>query len=372
MTTIARWRAAFRCPRCTIAFFVLLNVFLSSWPLHAGDTLQGINRPNLAWMKPNERAAVINSMAEAGFTLVRFTAITPIASSLDAVEEATRNGMRVLLQLGVGDPVYFRAPDAMRTSYGRTWNAARLSMIDLDLFRSFVREVLTDLDRRGVRLAGLQIGNEINWAHFNGDLRISSRAGVAVARSVETLHDPDAFLRGLDRYIDALKIVREELARSTLNHEVQLIASGLVVGDFAFADAMGFEVVPARTALMLLRQRGLDQLVDIYGVHVYPPATTNPLTMLRSVEVALSQCADPQHGKPCWLTEWGFTNTEQACPTDDRRRAAAVRRVMGALRTYRDEGRLGAAFYFDWDRSPHYSVWRCNGLTDAGRAILDR
>jgi hypothetical protein len=32
-------------------------------------------------------------------------------------------------------------------------------------------------------------------------------------------------------------------------------------------------------------------------------------------------------------------------------------------------GRIAAAFYFDWDEAK-YGVWRCGGLSPAGRAAV--
>lgn len=35
-----------------------------------------------------------------------------------------------------------------------------------------------------------------------------------------------------------------------------------------------------------------------------------------------------------------------------------------------EEKRLEAAFYYDWDTQPAYSVWRCGALSPAGAAAI--
>lgn len=36
-----------------------------------------------------------------------------------------------------------------------------------------------------------------------------------------------------------------------------------------------------------------------------------------------------------------------------------------------NKGRLKAAFYYDWDTQPVYSVWRCGALSPAGIAATE-
>jgi hypothetical protein len=35
--------------------------------------------------------------------------------------------------------------------------------------------------------------------------------------------------------------------------------------------------------------------------------------------------------------------------------------------------RIGASYYYDWDDKPiEYAVWRCGGLTEAGKILFGR
>ena len=82
-------------------------------------------------------------------------------------------------------------------------------------------------------------------------------------------------------------------------------------------------------------------------------------------------CRPEGEGKPCWVTEWGIANTALSCPVDDRERERAIRAVRRSFAALMEEGRLDAAFYYDWDTQPVYSVWRCGVLSAAGVAATE-
>ena len=47
---------------------------------------------------------------------------------------------------------------------------APLSQLDPDYFREKFGSLWREIEQRGIRLAAIEAGNEINWAAFNGDL----------------------------------------------------------------------------------------------------------------------------------------------------------------------------------------------------------
>ena len=71
------------------------------------------------------------------------------------------------------------------------------------------------------------------------------------------------------------------------------------------------------------------------------------------------------------MTEWGIANTALSCPVDDRKREGAIRAMRRSFAALMKEGRLDAAFYYDWDTQPVYSVWRCGALSPAGVAATE-
>jgi hypothetical protein len=93
---------------------------------------------------------------------------------------------------------------------------------------------------------------------------------------------------------------------------------------------------------------------------------------------AVSQCrpAGVASGKPCWITEWGFSNNDKSCPLNDSARAVLIRETTNELRDLARQGRLVSVFYYSWDSAPGSgqinpsSVFRCGVLTDAGKLAL--
>lgn len=357
------------------AFLPLLSAFMLWTSSVAADekSLQhGVNRVNLGEKKSRQQTSILHEMANFGVTAARLTLAPPFAASLESVRQAQALGINVLMVVMTSSEPFYRSHKAaLRTSHGRTWDVARLSMLDLVLFRQSIRDTLSALDDAKVTLAGIELGNEINWAHFNGDLVVHPKPNTPVAMSIDELSNREAFLAGLDKYIEALRIVREEAKASAYNKDIPIISAGLVPSAPIYAKQIGYEVVPAMEMIEALQQRGLDDLVDAYGIHVYPAQPTAEARRARIAE-AFAICAPSPQGKPCWLTEWGLNNVQKTCPLDDTKRAETAKEIMALLGEYEAKGVLDAAYYFDWDASPVLSLKRCGGLSETGKRVLEK
>ena len=69
----------------------------------------------------------------------------------------------------------------------------------------------------------------------------------------------------------------------------------------------------------------MDQLVDGYGMHVYPDADPHRPVAARTASLDQSLFAACRQGaKPCWLTEWGIPNGSDACPIDETTAAGRI------------------------------------------------
>jgi hypothetical protein len=102
--------------------------------------------------------------------------------------------------------------------------------------------------------------------------------------------------------------------------------------------------------IAFLRQNGLDTLADGYGVHIYPTGDPNASVAARIAELngkrLLSECG--AGSKPCWLTEWGVSNSAKACPLDDSKRSQAIKAERGAHSQFVRQGKLAALIYYAW------------------------
>jgi len=128
-----------------------------------------------------------------------------------------------------------------------------------------------------------------------------------------------------------------------------------------------------------MRANGLDNLVDVYGIHTYPWTDNpgNPSAMAgrrnRLQKYVLKECS-PQgssEGKPCWITEWGFPNHDTSCPTHETDQTALVNETRANFRPYIEQNRVVGLFYYAWiDTREGFAIYRCDHLTETGRLAL--
>ena len=351
-----------------LCLLTLLSAFGPVPPAAADDALPdriGINRVNLAWLSRADQERVLKDIAASGITHVRLSLSRPVDKSIDAIEIADRLGLKILLEIQLGNKDYYPAAAAPRTSFGRIWDVQRLSDLDLGLYRAQLRSALRRIDGMGIRIDAVEPGNEINYSAYNGDLIVYEKPGRRTPRNASEVADRSAFERGLEAYVAAVRITREELQATAHNQEALLISAGLSDVGTSEADHRGMERLDPGEFISLLQKRRIDRLVDAYGIHVYP-GRKDEAALARYVTTLLGFCRPEGEGKPCWVTEWGIANTASTCPIDDREREAAVRAVRRSFAELMEKGRLKAAFYYDWDTQPVYSVWRCGTLSPAG------
>lgn len=339
----------------------------------AGDALPdriGINRVNLAWLSRADQERVLREIAASGISHVRLSLSRPVEKSIEALEMADRLDLKILVEIQLGNKDYYPAEVRPRTGFGRIWDVQRLSDLDLDLYRAQLRAALRRIDGMGIRIDAVEPGNEINYSAYNGDLVVYEKPGRQTPRSVSEVANRPAFERGLDAYVGAVRITREELRATVHSRGALLISAGLSDIGADEADYRGMERLDPGAFVSLLRERGIDALIDGYGIHVYP-GRKGDAALVRYVTTLLDFCQPEGEGKPCWVTEWGIANTAVSCPIDDREREGAIRAMRRVFAQGMAARTLEAAFYYDWDTQPVYSVWRCGALSPAGVAATE-
>ncbi|CAM5216678.1 Glycoside hydrolase OS=Bosea thiooxidans OX=53254 GN=SAMN05660750_01347 PE=4 SV=1 [Bosea thiooxidans] len=330
----------------------------------------GVNRVNLAWLDAAGREKVLDQIAQSGIRSVRLSLTNPMDASIDAVRVAHQKGLAILLEVSLNNAALYPKGTKPRSGRGRIWDMYRLSDISPELYRATLRDALQRIDSLGVPLIAVEPGNEINWGAYNGDLEIRPEANTRTARSLRDVADPDGLARGAANYVQLLKVTRAELAKTRLSAGAKVVSAGLSDIPPEHADRRGIDSIDPVSFTALLREHGLDQAADGYGIHIYPGGDRTPAAREQHVEQALSICRSrPAEGKPCWITEWGFANTAKTCPTDDSRRERLVKATRERFADLMRDGRIAAAFYFDWDATT-YGIWRCGGLSPAGRAAV--
>ncbi|MDX1150705.1 glycoside hydrolase [Sinorhizobium medicae] len=355
-----------------IAATLLAALLAFAAPAHAGEVPAvriGINRMNLAWLPRSEQEKVLKDIAMSGATDIRLSLSRPVDKSIEALAIAHRLGLRILLEIQLGNKSYYPQSAGPRTGHGRIWDVYRLSDLDLARYRRELRDALRRIGALGIRLEAIEPGNEINYAGYNGDLAVFRKPGTRTPRSLGELQDRAGFERGLDNYVQAVAITRSEVRRTTHSRDAAVISAGLSDMSAAEADRRGMERLDPHQLVSLLRERGIDDLVDAYGIHIYPGRKAAPAIAAR-VRSLLEFCQPAATGRSCWVTEWGIANTARSCPVDDRSRGKAIGATRAAFGEFTEAGRLTAAYYYDWDSEPSYSLWRCGNLSpDAATAL---
>ncbi|MGO4623421.1 glycoside hydrolase [Ensifer sp. 2TAB8] len=329
----------------------------------------GVNRLNLAWLDQAEQERVLKEIADSGATHVRLSLSRPVDKSIEAVGMASRLGLRVLLEIQLSNKDYYADAVRPRSGQGRIWDINRLSDLDLDRYRLGLRDALTRLDALGVRLEAVEPGNEINLAGYNGDLAVYREPGQQTPRTLADLKYRAAFEEGLDRYIKALRITRDEVRKSAKSGGAVIVSAGLSDMGAKEADRQGMERLDPAEVIALLRERGMDQYVDAYGIHIYPARRASKA--IKSVVTKLLDfCKPSESGRPCWVTEWGIANTARSCPVDDSHREGAMAAMRTVFSQMANAKRLDAAYYYDWDTQQAYRLWRCGKLSPAGAMAI--
>lgn len=367
-----RWRPLSHSPgvRFSLTLSAVLAAVLCATPSGASvDARFGVNRVNLAWLPAAERENLLDEMAKNGIVSVRLSLTKPIDASIDALRVAHEKGLAILLEIPLSNPAYFPQGTKPRSGHGRIWDMYRLSDISPDQFRSVFGDALRKIDQLGIPLVAIEPGNEINWGAYNGDLEVKAKAKTRTARSLADVGDPQSVEQGAANYVQLLKVVREELASTKFSKDAKVVSAGLSDIPLADADRRGIDSIDPSTFTALLRKHGLDSAVDGYGIHIYPGSGGSALVREKHVDQALSICGSQPGGKPCWITEWGFSNTSKTCPADDSSREHLVRAARNEFEELMKTGRVAAAYYFDWDATP-YGVWRCGGLSPAGKTAV--
>lgn len=254
----------------------------------------------------------------------------------------------------------------------KSWSDVKLSQITPQEFAEKFKPLLDKLETAGVRLAAFELGNEINTARFNGDLPDPGSGRELRLADLNNPNDPEgqAVAKGYRAYVQVMATLKDLRDHSKLNQHTPIISGGL-------AQKLGGkqDEVNLLDAVAFFRQNGMDKLVNGYGIHVYPSGDVNRPVSARIASLDESMfAACRQGGKPCWVTEWGFGNSDESCPLSDGIRVKLNQTMRSVFQHFASQGLLGAIIYYDWTGKPgkndSQGIFRCGALTDAGKLAL--
>jgi hypothetical protein len=345
----------------------------------------GVNVVNPMGVRLADRDTVLRQLQAAGVHVIR-CGITADDKGIDFACRAAAKGIRLLLILGPqyqsNAPVRPYQPD----KFPLMWSGHPLSAADPELSKIYFQKLFDSLDARGVLLAGVELGNEINWAAFNQEFPLPGE-GKILGRA-DLLNDPEGrqIAAGFLQYLKVLAALKYTRDHSRLNRRVPIVSAGLVcaVDGAKLYNNKKEDMVSLSATIGFLRANGLDSLVDAYGIHPYSSsdhpgdtaAAAKRAAILENIFLAACGSAATGKHKPCWITEWGFQNRDTSCPLKDTDRSLLVQEMRTDFSKAAAEGKLTGIIYFDWcgnleARHPDpFSIYRCGALTESGRLAI--
>jgi hypothetical protein len=353
-------------------------------PANAQDVVVGVNVVNPMRASVADQNDVLSQLQAAHVHVIR-CGISNDDKGIDFAKRAAAKGIR--LQLGLGAEY---SPNAPTRSYQpeqfpAMWGGHPLSYADPALSHAYYQKLFDALDANGIVLAGIELGNEINWAAFNPEFPLPGEGKILSLADLS--HDPEGqqIAKGFLQYLKILAVLKEVRDHSRLNRAAPIISAGMVAapdGEKLYNNKRE-DMVSLPATMTFLRSHSLDALVDGYGIHSYPSTdhpgapTAAASRAARFESVDLGPCRPAgQGGKPCWFTEWGFPNSDFSCPSKDSARALLVEEMRINFARAAAEHRLAGITYFAWNSDPWSkqpdadSIYRCGGLTESGQLAI--
>jgi hypothetical protein len=329
----------------------------------------GVNVNSFQNFSAPDQQTIVDQLKRSAVRFVR-TSLRPDDKNMNLAKNLQSDGIGLVLVAG---PVFLPNAQTRPADEKRHMRSAMpLSAADPERSKAYFQSVFDKLDADGVRLAAIEAGNEINWPDFNGDFPVP---GQGKAFTLDDLsRDPEAkqVAAGLLQYLKVLTVLKEVRDHSKLNQHTPIISAGMATASGgAWQQGLQLDSVPIPVTYAFLRAHGLDNLVDGYGVHTYPPAVKpGDKNALASRNAELDKDVfPPGNRKPYWVTEWGFPSVATSS-ADDQARAqsvAAMRDYFGGL--FR-QGRLGGLFWYVWNEPDRDSIYRGGDIMDAGRRAV--
>src|SRR5262249_16914365 len=147
---------------------LILTVAILWVPAFGRDTKcdVGVNVNSFQNFSAAEQQTIVEQLKHSGVNYVR-TSLRPDDKNMTLAKTLQSQGIGLVLEVGAAfsPNAPLRAADSKRSMR----SAMPLSYIDPERSQAFYQTVFDKLDAYGVSLAGIEVGNEINWPDFNAD-----------------------------------------------------------------------------------------------------------------------------------------------------------------------------------------------------------
>jgi hypothetical protein len=177
------------------ACLVVLLGFVLPLPLASAqtrDVVVGVNLVNGPdQLTPQEQDTILNNMKSAGVRVIR-AGIDTSEKSLDFAQRVYAHGIKI-------EWFAWGIPSASGNMI--------LSSADPEKFRTYFEPLLAKLESKGIVLAGLELGNEINWS--NHDLGQSGTGRILTLEDLSKDPKGQQVAKGYLQYIKLLAVLKD-------------------------------------------------------------------------------------------------------------------------------------------------------------------
>lgn len=339
-------------------------------PAGADDVLVGVGITNISWQQAPAISSTLDAISEARFEAVRIAWKGSIERSQIALRDASTKGLETLIVLPLTDGPTSEPEALARQASGDFFAVHGLSRLDLTRLEAQVDDMLDFVVAEDIAVAGIELGNELNWSGFNGDLPLAPSGAWIEAMSQLDAPTQQAFARGVDRYVEAIRLV--EAALRARDMDVPVVLGAMADIDGQFVRQSGGMLVAPDIVVAMLEARGALALTDAVAVHLYAPLRLDVETDARAgmLGQVLDDCGTPAlGGQPCWITEYGIAQWQDACDVSDEARRDAIAALNQYLSQPGSAARVPATFFYDWSDSAHFSLVRCGRLSTLAQDV---
>lgn len=358
---------------CSLIFLLLPS---GSRVASAQNVVRGVNFVHPFQFSAADQDASLAHIKSAGVHVIRVGIEEDLDKNMDFIKRAyAQNIATILILHGKYAPNAPVRPYRPKEFPGM-WEGPPLSDLDPGLCRQYFQQVMDKLDANSIVLVGLELENEINVAGNNPDFRLPGEGRVLGLSDL--YHDPEGqqVAKGYLQYMKELTALKEVRDHSKLNQHTPLLATSLVdiEQEGPWPTPKYYDGVSIGATMAFFRANGLDQLVNAYNLHTYPWADgpgekASAIHRQRRLQGLVNQVCSPG-GKPCWITEWGFTNNSKTCPSDEKARSQLVKEMMGDFRQLVQEKRITGLLFYSWIGDQPFDVYSCGALTESGRFAI--
>ena len=351
-----------------------------------GPVRVGINRTDLYWMEGglSAQTTLLDSIRAVGCEYVRFTlqAYTLREQVRDHILYCNQIGLKPLVCIMLGSikqlyPTGTELVNRLRPGEPRMfWDGYPVSKLDETRFETFMQDVLTYWKNAGCVIDVIELGNELNWIDFNGDLPYYPNGQGKVFNNTYTWNTLPEAVRTFPRKAGfAAKKTKELVTTIFPDNPPRVIVGGLSAGNLNYLGwlvGVGASVLAPDMALKIMKGTAPEQPagsenylngVDGVCLHLYPygdcPFVENSVTkkadttkMTNDVIKYFDRWVPAVREiseLPIYITEFGYETTTYGA-ANDWKRAEQYKAYISAMRQSQSKYNWHTLYVYNWDR----------------------